>query len=1276
MFRLIDVVPELICKKPSNLVVTETICKAIIKAAVVGNNSSIVLESDGLGIVSSLIDVLSKLKWQTLPVCFLRLACESITRLITLFQPQYHYALLQLVSSILNEAIDDFVYKSSVTSSIAIGGSFPSDLPDAMYRLFIELGIHDRLRSLVALYAEMNEIDLSNILSVLCRFIKAKPSCASDYISDSIHLLLLFAAQDFSDSEKVQNNLWKFLQSLLINCREFDLDLNPQVLIPAILPSLKETTCCLVPLVKFIIEYIRTAKSSSPFVLVCFTEHPEFIECLCLRLLDLTKSEVQSEKKLNEAAFITKLLEFFFERFKSHSTVKYILKYGIIDYLKKSAVKWPVNCCISFCVAIRKFIDHMIVDVHPALRQFLHQVPDTHVQEKELFYKENWFLPFVELLGNPDTFSSQEIRVAIYDTIKYLLRSAPSNAIAEWLTDEFLMSFISNLPMDMRKHQRKVHLFIFTGHFIVYNLKAERFNVIRDQKWHEVAINECFKYANYQEARTTSFGFSTCILQGYNQFFKDISCFYDSEFPETIMEFAEEYGLGLKSEAGDSFGSLILTLTADKKASIVLHKNGFLESLYPFVDDQYDPQVIRPAIHAVGNIALAGHHVKQEILDKDFHTVLIYYLNSKMSTAEPSVLSACCRVLHILASGDWAKRNFAEKGLVDILMKMLDSRRDNAEICWRPLGLLSSLGFMALSSREYVITEKVLKTVVNVLKNTQHSKVKSYTALVFLASIDSDRRSTDLQRLKVTEIFQQVLQQSETSDDSYDDLHKWGSSLLEKGHLFTIPLKRTHLRPEQEQLLASCMVQSITWPEKASTLSSTPEVMDKSQTVLPLLDQSRLAPRFPEAPELTDDAKSQILQLGLNPNSLLRIGRFFGNSHGSCSNCDKTGRSEELVFRPQSLMPSHYQELIMKGWYRRGGVKLFRYRYNHNLDCSDWETRVIIAEFDHRKHKSYKKVLRKMPEDRLTVETVPTQFIPEAYDLYNVYHLHKHDKPMKSEFSYCEHVVNSPFCNQSIDGFQCGTFHQLYRLDGKLVAVGVIDIVPNGVVSIYMWYDMAKEITKLSFGVYSALKEIEFARELSRCNPNIKYYYMQGWNGNNHKLSYKARYEPEEFYSPCTVTDWVFSLEGVKKEQDTCKEKWQALNKQPSLDNNDPADPPSSSNTNSITSSSSDIAAITSSDVPGHAISLDRITYKAETDNNEPNVMNTVVCLNHQLYMYLGEMLDTYSVEIAQRELMIKRVEELILAVGHKLTRNLVIDMMACPTTGDIKDYVPFGDLD
>ena len=43
-----------------------------------------------------------------------------------------------------------------------------------------------------------------------------------------------------------------------------------------------------------------------------------------------------------------------------------------------------------------------------------------------------------------------------------------------------------------------------------------------------------------------------------------------------------------------------------------------------------------------------------------------------------------------------------------------------------------------------------------------------------------------------------------------------------------------------------------------------------------------------------------------------------------------------------------------------------------------------------------------------------------------------------------------------------GAYHQLYRLDGQLIAMGVIDILPNCVSSVYFMYD--KEWEKLSLG--------------------------------------------------------------------------------------------------------------------------------------------------------------------------------------------------------------------
>lgn len=49
-----------------------------------------------------------------------------------------------------------------------------------------------------------------------------------------------------------------------------------------------------------------------------------------------------------------------------------------------------------------------------------------------------------------------------------------------------------------------------------------------------------------------------------------------------------------------------------------------------------------------------------------------------------------------------------------------------------------------------------------------------------------------------------------------------------------------------------------------------------------------------------------------------------------------------------------------------------------------------------------------------------------------------------------------------------GSFHQQYRINGKLVGVGVIDILFNCVSSVYFFYD--PDFQFLNMGTYSALR--------------------------------------------------------------------------------------------------------------------------------------------------------------------------------------------------------------
>ncbi|XP_051680214.1 arginyl-tRNA--protein transferase 1 isoform X11 [Oryctolagus cuniculus] len=125
------------------------------------------------------------------------------------------------------------------------------------------------------------------------------------------------------------------------------------------------------------------------------------------------------------------------------------------------------------------------------------------------------------------------------------------------------------------------------------------------------------------------------------------------------------------------------------------------------------------------------------------------------------------------------------------------------------------------------------------------------------------------------------------------------------------------------------------------------------------------------------------------------------------------------------------------------------------------------------------------------------------------------------KLEFTRFLCSSPLEAESApDGPDCGygSFHQQYWLDGKIIAVGVIDILPSCVSSVYLYYD--PEYSFLSLGVYSALREIAFTRQLHEKAPQLSYYYMGFYIHSCPKMKYKGQYRPSDLLCPETYV-WV-----------------------------------------------------------------------------------------------------------------------------------------------------------
>ncbi|XP_047618662.1 arginyl-tRNA--protein transferase 1 isoform X1 [Phacochoerus africanus] len=179
-------------------------------------------------------------------------------------------------------------------------------------------------------------------------------------------------------------------------------------------------------------------------------------------------------------------------------------------------------------------------------------------------------------------------------------------------------------------------------------------------------------------------------------------------------------------------------------------------------------------------------------------------------------------------------------------------------------------------------------------------------------------------------------------------------------------------------------------------------------------------------------------------------------------------------------------------------------------------------------------IFESLPENashKLEVRLVPVSFedpefkssFSQSFSLYVKYQMAIHQDPPdecgKTEFT--RFLCSSPLeAETSPNGPDCGygSFHQQYWLDGKIIAVGVIDVLPHCVSSVYLYYD--PDYSFLSLGVYSALREIAFTRHLHEKTSQLSYYYMGFYIHSCPKMKYKGQYRPSDLLCPETYV-WV-----------------------------------------------------------------------------------------------------------------------------------------------------------
>nr|GAT54050.1 predicted protein [Mycena chlorophos] len=299
----------------------------------------------------------------------------------------------------------------------------------------------------------------------------------------------------------------------------------------------------------------------------------------------------------------------------------------------------------------------------------------------------------------------------------------------------------------------------------------------------------------------------------------------------------------------------------------------------------------------------------------------------------------------------------------------------------------------------------------------------------------------------------------------------------------------------------------------------------------------------------------------MNP-PVLTIVSAAGPRNSTCGYCSPPGqRSEKASFAQRCGISAHqmsvtvYKSLIDRG-FRRSGTWCYLPDLPRSC-CPLYTIRLDALEF--KPSKSKRKLVNRWnkfcigkefpPQDNFTLPTSiraaeaavwkgkadhsfevilePSSYSEEKFELFCKYQECIHQDDDNTPSSFRRFLVESPLRPIPIPYTKdppshlpatYRSYHQLYRVDGVLIAVAVLDILPGCVSSVYFYYDPKWE--DYSLGKLSAMREVALAAEIHEAGaPEAPFLYMGFYVHSCVKMRYKGEYSPSYLADPETF-EW------------------------------------------------------------------------------------------------------------------------------------------------------------